>query len=104
VTSTAIVGSVTVVDILKAYGEKKYLSTITLSNEYLAKNKATTEILNIRYRTFFIIGKFSDSLAEVAKIETLGGLDRQTACNAQVIATYSNNTALVAKYKAICTK
>jgi hypothetical protein len=99
-----VVGTVNLADITKAYSEKKYLSTITLSNTYLEENKPTAEILNIRYRTFFIIGKYTESLAEVAKIEALGALDRQTACNAQVIATYSKNTALVAKYAAVCKK
>lgn len=91
-------------DILKAYSEKKYLSTISLSNTYLEKNPPTIEILNVRYRTYFIIGKFSESLAELTKIEQLGWLDRQTACNAQVIATYSKNQALIDKYTTICKK
>ncbi len=91
-------------DILKAYSEKKYLSTISLSNTYLEKNPPTIEILNVRYRTYFIIGKFSESLAELAKIEQLGWLDRQTACNAQVIATYSKNQSLIDKYTAVCKK
>lgn len=91
-------------DILKAYSEKKYLSTISLSNAYLEKNAPTVEILNIRYRTYFIIWKFTESLAELAKIEALGWLDRQTACNAQVIATYSKNSSLIEKYTAICKK
>ena len=91
-------------DILKAYSEKKYLSTISLSNTYLEKNAPTVEVLNVRYRTYFIIGKFTESLAELAKIEKLGWLDRQTACNAQVIATYSKNQALIDKYTAVCKK
>lgn len=93
-----------IADILKAYSEKKYLSTISLSNAYLEKNPATIEILNVRYRTYFIIGKFSESLTELAKMEKLWGLDRQTACNAQVIATYSKNQALIDKYTAVCKK
>lgn len=91
-------------EITKAYNEKRYLSTISLSNAYLEKNPATQDVLNIRYRTFFIIGKYTESLAELAKIEKLGTLDKQTACNAQVIATYSKNQALVDKYAAICKK
>lgn len=96
--------TVTVADITKAYNEKRYLTTISLSNTYLSKNPATHEILSIRYRTYFIIGKYAESLAELAKIEALGTMDRQTACNAQVIATYSKNTSLVTKYTNICTK
>jgi hypothetical protein len=97
-------GSASSSEITKAYNEKRYLSTISLSNAYLASNPATQEILNIRYRTYFIIGKYTESLAELAKMETLGTLDKQTACNAQVIATYSKNQTLVDKYTAICKK
>jgi hypothetical protein len=103
-TSQTTLGSTKLEDIKKAYGEKKYLSTISLSNTYLEKNPPTAEILNIRYRTFFIIGKYAESLEELAKMEKLGTLDRQTACNAQVIATYSKNTTLVTKYATICKK
>ncbi len=95
---------VTFADINKAYSEKRYLTTISLSNTYLASNPPTSEIVSIRYRTFFIIGKYTESLAELAKMESLGVLDRQTACNAQVIATYSKNQSLVDKYTAICKK
>lgn len=96
--------SVTLSEITKAYNEKRYLSTISLSNSYLASNPATQEILNIRYRTFFIIGKYAESLAELSKIEKIATIDKQTACNAQVIATYSKNQSLVDKYTAICKK
>lgn len=61
-----------IADILKAYSEKKYLSTISLSNTYLEKNPPTVEVLNVRYRTYFIIGKFTESLSELAQIEKLG--------------------------------
>ena len=99
-----VVDTVALSDITKAYNDKRYLSTITLSNTYLEKNTATQDVLSIRYRTYFIIGKYSESLAELAKIEKLGALDKQTACNAQVIATYSKNQTLVDKYAAVCKK
>ncbi len=89
-------------DVEKAYTEKRYLSVIALSSTYLASNTPTYELLRIRYRTYFIIGKYSESLAEIAKIQALGKLDKQTACDAQVIATYSKDTSLVSKYAATC--
>lgn len=101
---TSVSSSASFADITKAYNEKRYLSTISLSNSYLEKNPATQEVLNIRYRTYFIIGKYTESLAELQKVEKIGTLDKQTACNAQVIATYSKNQALVDKYAAICKK
>lgn len=93
---------VTLVDITKAYSEKRYLSTISLSNTYLQSNPATQEILNIRYRTFFITGKYQESLDEIARMERLWNIDKQTACNAQVIATYSKNQSLIDRYTALC--
>jgi hypothetical protein len=95
-------GNVSMAEISQAYTEKRYLTTISLSNTYLTTNKPTVELLSIRYRTYFIIGKYNESLTEIAKIESLGTLDRQTACNAQVIATYSRNQALVDKYAKVC--
>lgn len=91
----------TLADIDKAYADKRYLSVISLSNTYLTANQATYDLLRIRYRTYFIIGKYSESLAEIAKIEALGQL-ASVACDAQVIATYSKDTALVTKYTNAC--
>lgn len=96
--------NVTVSDIEKAYQEKRYLSVISLSNSYLASNPATVDILRIRYRTYFIIGKYTESLSEISKIQTLGKLDKAMACDAQVIATYSKNTSLVSQYASVCSK
>ena len=104
-TSSPTTGALpTMDDIMKAYNEKRYLTTISLSNSYLTVAKPTVELLSIRYRTYFIIGKYADSLSEIAKIEAISTLDRQTACNAQVIATYSKNQSLVDKYMTICKK
>jgi hypothetical protein len=91
-----------ITDIERAYSDKRYLSVISLSNVYLATNTPTYDLLRIRYRTYFIIGKYTESLAEIAKIETLGKLSA-VACDAQVIATYSKDTTLIAKYTKACT-
>lgn len=92
----------TLADVEKAYSDKRYLTTISLSTAYLAANPATVDILRIRYRTFFIIGKYSESLAEIAKIESLWKIEKAIACDAQVIATYSKTQSLVDKYVKIC--
>lgn len=102
--SSAVAVSTTMADIEKAYGDKRYLTAISLSNAYLQTNPPSIDILRIRYRTFFIIGKYSESLAEIAKIEALGKLDKAIACDAQVIATYSKNPTLVDSYTKICKK
>lgn len=90
-------------DIQKAYNDKRYLSVINLSNTYLQTNAPTVDVLRIRYRTYFIIGKFQDSLNEITKIEALQSkLDRTIACDAAVIANYQKNTDLSSKYDKIC--
>lgn len=74
---------------------------ISLSNSYLTANPPTYELLRLRYRTYFIIGKYNESLAEIAKIEALGKLST-VACDAKIIATYSKNTSLITKYTSAC--
>jgi hypothetical protein len=102
--STTVGAIVTFKDVEQAYSSKRYLSVISLSNSYLASNPATYDILRIRYRTFFIIGKYDESLKEIAKIEALGKLDKTVACDAQAIATYGVNQTLSATYAKVCAK
>ena len=68
-TTASGTSTVTMTDISQAYNEKRYLTTISLSNTYLTFAKPTTELLSIRYRTYFIIGKYAESLTEIAKLE-----------------------------------
>ena len=103
-TVSPISSTVTLSEIEKAYQEKRYLSVISLSNSYLTVNTPTVDILRIRYRTYFIIGKYSESLTEIGKIQSLGKLDKAMACDAQVIATYGKNTSLVSQYSTLCSK
>lgn len=92
-------------DIEKAYNEKRFLSVISLSNSYLINNAPTFELLRIRYRTYFIVGKYKESLAEIDKIETMGRLST-VACDAKVIAStpYGNSSTLYEKYAKLCVK
>ncbi len=100
---TTNASTVSLSDIQQAYSGKRYLSVISLSNSYLESNAPTLEILRMRYRTFFIIGKYSESLKDIQKIQALqGSLDRTIACDAQVIATYSKDQKLIDSYTKIC--
>lgn len=94
----------TLAEIEKAYSDKRYLSVISLSNTYLTVNSATYDLLRIRYRTYFIIGKYTESLGEIAKIETIWSMSSTVACDAKVIATYSKDQSLISKYTALCKK
>ncbi len=91
----------TYAEIEKAYSDKRYLSVISLSNSYLTINPPTFDLLRMRYRTYFIIGKYTESLAEIAKIELMWQLT-SVACDWQVIATYSKNQSLIDKYSKAC--
>lgn len=91
-------------DIDTAYTAKRYLSVISLSNSWLTSNAPTLDVLRIRYRTYFIIGKYTEALAEIEKIRGIGQLSQAVACEGYVIATYAKDTPLTDSYKAICNK
>jgi hypothetical protein len=95
---------VTYADIDTAYSAKRYLTTISLSNNWLMANVPTLDVLRIRYRTYFIIAKYSEALAEIEKIKGINQLSAAVACEAYVIATYAKNTTAADGYKAICGK
>ncbi len=96
--------SVKYVDIEVAYAAKRYLSVISLSNSWLTANTPNIDILRLRYRTYFIIGKYPEALAEIERIRTIGQLSSAVACEWYVIATYAKNVTLSDSYKAICNK
>ncbi len=58
-------------DIEAAYTAKRFLSVITLSNAWLASNAPNLEVLRIRYRTYFIIAKYTEALKEIEKIRSI---------------------------------
>lgn len=104
-TAPPVIARVTMAEIQKAYDDRRYLPVISLSNTYLTQSEPSLDVYKIRYRTFFIIGKYNDSLTEISKIQKLMGyLDRTIACDAQVIATYSKNVSLISTYTALCKK
>lgn len=96
--------TVSYADIEAAYTAKRFLSVITLSNNWLAVNPPTLDVLRIRYRTYFIIAKYSEALKEIEKIRSLGQLSSAVACEGYVIATYAKDTTLADSYKVTCNK
>ena len=89
-------------DIENAYAAKRYLTTLSLSETWLTSHPATLDVLRIRYRTYFIIGKYTEALTEVEKIRAIGQLSSSVACEGYVIATYAKDTVLGDSYKATC--
>lgn len=91
-------------EIESAYAAKRFLSVISLSNTWLANNVPNLEVLRIRYRTYFIIAKYSEALKEIEKIRSIGQLSSAVACEGYVIATYAKDTTLADSYKVTCNK
>jgi hypothetical protein len=104
IVSPTTITTVTYADIDAAYGAKRFLSVVSLSNSWLAVNSPTLDVLRIRYRTYFIIAKYSEALAEIERIRSIGQLTSAVACEGYVIATYAKNTSLADSYKTTCNK
>jgi hypothetical protein len=103
-TTTPTTSTVSYSEIESAYAAKRFLSVISLSNTWLITNPPTVDVLRIRYRTYFIIAKYSEAIKEIEKIKSLGQLSSAIACEANVIATYAKDTTLADSYKVICNK
>lgn len=105
--STTVGGSdVTLAQIKTAYDKTKLLDALKLSDIYIIKNPNDLEVLRIRYRSYYIIGKYENSLAEIKKIEALQGtaFERTIACDAAVIGKIAKKTDVSTYYSTICKK
>ncbi len=97
---------VTLTQIKAAYDKSKLLDAIKLSDVYIIKNPNDLDVLRIRYRSYYIIGKYENSLAEIKKIEGIQGttFERTIACDAAVIGKIAKKTDISTYYSAICKK
>lgn len=97
---------VTLAQIKTAYDKTKLLDALKLSDSYIIKNPNDLDVLRIRYRSYYIIGKYDNSLAEIKKIEALQGaaFERTIACDAAVIGKIAKKTDISTYYSAICKK
>lgn len=97
---------VTLADIKAVYAKNKLLDAIKLSDSYIAKNPNDLDVLRIRYRSYYMIGKYDESLSEVKKIEALEttGLEKGIACDAAVIGKIAKKKDVSDYYGAICKK
>lgn len=105
-TGNTVTGEVTSAQIKTAYDANKLLDALRLSDTYIAKNPNDTEVLRIRYRSYYMVGKYENSLAEIKKIETIQGtaFERTIACDASVIGKITKKTDVSNYYSAICKK
>lgn len=105
-TSTPATTDVTFAQIKAAYDKNKLLDVIKLSEGYMVKNPNDAEMLKLRYRSYYIIGKYDESLLEVKKIEAIqwASFEKTIACDAAVIAKISKKTDVSTYYSGICKK
>lgn len=105
-TGSTVVSEVTLAQIKTTYEKSKLLDAIKLSDVYIVKNPNDLDVLRIRYRSYYIIGKYENSLAEIKKIETLQGsaFERTIACDAAVIGKIAKKTDISTYYSTICKK
>lgn len=88
------------------YDKNKLLDVVKLSEGYMTKNPNDVDMLKLRYRSYYIIGKYDESLTEIKKIETIQwtSFEKTIACDAAVIAKISKKTDVSAYYSGICKK
>lgn len=81
------------------YQARNYSSVISQSDAFLKTNSPTYKVLQLRYRSFFVLRQFTNALAEVQKMESAGLATQFSYCEAYAIAMHANNSTLAAKYK-----
>ena len=105
-TANVATGEVTFTQIKAAYDKNKNLDVLKISDSYLLKNPSDIEVLRMRYRSYYFIGKYDNALTEIKKIETIQGstFERTIACDAAVIGKIAKKTDVSAYYSTICKK
>jgi len=103
-TTTTPAKDVTVAEIKNAYDKNKLLDALNLSNSYIIKDQSNADVYRIRYRSFYILGKLSDSLDAIAKLETINPSDfaKTIACDGKKIAKLAKKTDLQTHYTGLC--
>ncbi len=101
---TTPIKDVTVDQIKNAYNKNKLLEALSLSNSYIAKDQSNADVYRIRYRSFYILGKLSDSLDAIAKLEALNPSDfaKTIACDGKKIAKLAKKADLQTHYTGLC--
>ena len=105
-TTTPTPTNVTFADIKKAYDKNDVLNAIKLSDAYLARNEGNADLYRIRYRSYYILGKYTDALDAVKKLEALNPQDfaKIIACDAVFIAKLAKQTTTQTYYSGLCKK
>lgn len=103
-TQTNITQNVTFNMVKDAYVNNKILDMLKLSNEYIKVDPNNIDVLRMRYRGFHMLGKYSDALSEIQKIEEIqwSNMNKVVACDGSIIAKLAKNNILSKSYQDIC--
>lgn len=87
-----------------AYSKNKIADAIKFSDLYILKDPNNIDVLRIRYRSYYMLWKYVQALAEIQKIESLQwtSMIKTVACDWSTIARLVKNTDLNKKYWDIC--
>ncbi len=97
--------NVTIDSIKSAYNKNNILEALKLSNTYILTDPNNLEVLKIRYRSFYMLGKYADALNEIIKIEgliTAEKMDKLIACDAKIISKLAKDSTANSKYTTLC--
>lgn len=105
-TGSALTIEGTLAQIKTAYSKNKNLDVLKMSENYILKNPNDIEVLKMRYRSYYFISQYDNSLTEIKKIETLQGatFEKTIACDAAVIGKIAKKSDVSTYYSAICKK
>lgn len=103
-TSSTTTSNVTLADVTSAYNKNKILDAIKLSNEYIKKDPNNLDIIKIRYRSYYLVWKYTEALSEVQKYINIKweNTEKSIYCEAKVIAKLNKSTDLMSTYTNLC--
>ena len=103
--ATSVVNQNVTFEMVKnAYINNKILDMLKLSEVYIKTDPNNIDVLRMRYRGFHMLGKYSDALSEIQKIEEIqwSNMTKVVACDGSIIAKLAKNDSLAKTYSDIC--
>lgn len=102
--STISSENVTLQDVTTAYSKNKILDAIKLSNEYIKKDPNNLDVLKIRYRSYYVVWKYTEALQEIQKYIQIkwDATEKSIYCEAKVIAKLNKSADLLTTYTNLC--
>lgn len=103
-TSSTVSWDVKLEDVTTAYSKNKILDAIKLSNEYIKKDPNNLEVLKIRYRSYYVVWKYTEALQEIQKYIQIkwDATEKSIYCEAKVIAKLNKSADLLTTYTNLC--